>query len=369
MPRLRRRCGCACSQVLDQLDPPSLNSHLSSLMPGLTAKVFRTYNASETLQNELPSVEAMAACETPAQKVLMYNEANKKVAILCNHQRTVSKAQTDALDALGDRLQLLKRQKSELKSLGRAIKAGDSKGIVLASSRAEERIEEAKRAIEAAKQMVERAKSPDEKVGPCHLSPPRSCSFKSGLFPLSRCLDFIRSHPQHFLFASVAVFRLLRLPLGGPLFPRRSGSGGGDPGDGGGQGPPAEGPRRQVRGRPPLRQDAQRRVGELEGSALGGRALVLWPRDPRMCLFGLCSALLQVAKRIEVWAEKIRKLEIDIRNKDDNKEVALGTSKINYCDPRISIAWCKRSEVAPPPPDRRGGPQATRGRGGGGVRG
>ena len=52
-----------------------------------------------------------------------------------------------------------------------------------------------------------------------------------------------------------------------------------------------------------------------------------------------------VAKRIESWAEKIRKLELDIRNKDDNKEVALGTSKINYCDPRISVAWCKRSEV------------------------
>jgi hypothetical protein len=52
-----------------------------------------------------------------------------------------------------------------------------------------------------------------------------------------------------------------------------------------------------------------------------------------------------VAKRIETWAEKIRKLELDIRNKDDNKEVALGTSKINYCDPRITVAWCKRSEV------------------------
>ena len=30
---------------------------------------------------------------------------------------------------------------------------------------------------------------------------------------------------------------------------------------------------------------------------------------------------------------------------DDNKEVALGTSKINYCDPRISVAWCKANEV------------------------
>ncbi len=50
-------------------------------------------------------------------------------------------------------------------------------------------------------------------------------------------------------------------------------------------------------------------------------------------------------RQVERWAEKIKKLELDIRNKDDNKEVALGTSKINYMDPRISVAWCKRVEV------------------------
>jgi DNA topoisomerase-1 len=52
-----------------------------------------------------------------------------------------------------------------------------------------------------------------------------------------------------------------------------------------------------------------------------------------------------VEKRIVVWADKIRKLEIEVRNKNDNKEVSLGTSKINYCDPRISVAWCKNNEV------------------------
>jgi DNA topoisomerase-1 len=49
--------------------------------------------------------------------------------------------------------------------------------------------------------------------------------------------------------------------------------------------------------------------------------------------------------RIEKWGQDIRKLEVDIRNRDENKEVALGTSKINYMDPRISVAWCKRCEV------------------------
>ncbi len=37
--------------------------------------------------------------------------------------------------------------------------------------------------------------------------------------------------------------------------------------------------------------------------------------------------------------------EVKVKNKEDNKAVALGTSKINYMDPRITIAWCKRREV------------------------
>ena len=49
--------------------------------------------------------------------------------------------------------------------------------------------------------------------------------------------------------------------------------------------------------------------------------------------------------RIEKWTEDIRKMEVDINNRDENKEVALGTSKINYMDPRITVAWCKRNEV------------------------
>lgn len=37
---------------------------------------------------------------------------------------------------------------------------------------------------------------------------------------------------------------------------------------------------------------------------------------------------------------------------DDTKTVSLGTSKVNYIDPRIVTAWCKRYEVpTPPPPD------------------
>lgn len=30
---------------------------------------------------------------------------------------------------------------------------------------------------------------------------------------------------------------------------------------------------------------------------------------------------------------------------EENKEIALGTSKLNYLDPRITVAWCKKYDV------------------------
>jgi len=39
--------------LFDKIDAQALNDYLKSQMDGLTAKVFRTYNASSTLQEEL----------------------------------------------------------------------------------------------------------------------------------------------------------------------------------------------------------------------------------------------------------------------------------------------------------------------------
>ncbi len=41
-------------------------------------------------------------------------------------------------------------------------------------------------------------------------------------------------------------------------------------------------------------------------------------------------------------------MELLAKSKDELKTVALGTSKINYLDPRITVAWCKLHEVGPP---------------------
>lgn len=43
--------------------------------------------------------------------------------------------------------------------------------------------------------------------------------------------------------------------------------------------------------------------------------------------------------------EQLARLYTKATDKEENKQVALGTAKLNYLDPRISIAWCKRFGV------------------------
>merc|ERR1719481_1957313 len=50
-------------------------------------------------------------------------------------------------------------------------------------------------------------------------------------------------------------------------------------------------------------------------------------------------------KAVERLMEQFSKLETQVIDKEENKTIALGTSKLNYLDPRISVAWCKKYDV------------------------
>ena len=113
--------------LFDRLTTQILNKHLNELMEGLTAKVFRTYNASITLQRQLdinmkPNQDKEMSL---AEKVLAYNRANRSVAILCNHQRTVPKGFDKQMDALKEKITAKEDQLSDAqKELKKAKKNG-----------------------------------------------------------------------------------------------------------------------------------------------------------------------------------------------------------------------------------------------------
>lgn len=100
--------------LFDRINPGILNKHLTNYMKGLTAKVFRTYNASKTMQDQLDLIPNEG---TVAEKVLKFNAANRTVAILCNHQRTVAKSHGDSVQKIMDKIQELVWQKIRYKRM------------------------------------------------------------------------------------------------------------------------------------------------------------------------------------------------------------------------------------------------------------
>ncbi|CAH2286121.1 DNA topoisomerase I, mitochondrial isoform X1 [Pelobates cultripes] len=104
--------------LFDRLNTTIVNKHLQDLMDGLTAKVFRTYNASITLQNQLKALTN--ADDNVAAKILSYNRANRAVALLCNHQRALPKTFEKSMQNLQAKIdakeQQVKDAKKELKN-------------------------------------------------------------------------------------------------------------------------------------------------------------------------------------------------------------------------------------------------------------
>lgn len=101
--------------IFDRLTTTQLNKHLTNYMPGLSAKVFRTYNASFTMSTLLKELKKGKL--TIQEKVKLYNDCNRKVAILCNHKRTVGAGHEAQMEKMTDGIKGLKYQKWRIKQM------------------------------------------------------------------------------------------------------------------------------------------------------------------------------------------------------------------------------------------------------------
>ena len=183
--------------LFDLINAQKLNDYLRGLMDGLSAKVFRTYNASYVLQQQLNKKD-FKLDDDINEKIAYYNEANKQVAIMCNHQRTVPKNYN--------------------------IKSEQMQSI----------LDEHKQYLEELKDYVKNFKKSKNK-------------YKDSK------TDTIKK-----------------------VFPSN-------------------------------KEKAENTLKSLE--------------------------------------EKVKKMSMKLKEREDNKQVALGTSKLNYMDPRITVSWCKKNEV------------------------
>ena len=115
-------------------------------MDGLSAKVFRTYNASITLERQLEELmKDLDDDSNVAEKVLAYNRANRAVAILCNHQRTVPKGFDDQMEKLKEKISSKKKEVKTLKKeFKEASKGAEKDKLKKKLSTAEEQLKKLK---------------------------------------------------------------------------------------------------------------------------------------------------------------------------------------------------------------------------------
>ncbi len=101
-------------ELFDLINSNDVNKYLQSLMKGLTAKVFRTFNASYYFYKDLKKISQKYSDYSKDDKINIlldeFNKANARVAILCNHQKNVSKGFNDQVIKINDQIKELKNK-------------------------------------------------------------------------------------------------------------------------------------------------------------------------------------------------------------------------------------------------------------------
>ncbi len=116
----------AQSSMFKGVRSEDVTSFLGEVMPGLTAKVFRTYHASKVVDDFLRHADVSKSSPDLAKKYTA-TMANLQAAIICNHKRKRPKNWRESLRKKTERLRKLrtsktKRSKEALKKLRLQIK-------------------------------------------------------------------------------------------------------------------------------------------------------------------------------------------------------------------------------------------------------
>ena len=112
----------AQSTIFEGIRSEHVNSFLSEVMQGLTAKVFRTYHASEVVKNSLEKANVSASASLLVKKHVA-TMANLEAAIVCNHKRKPPQNWKESLAKKIERLNALRRSPKKTKSFKERVQA------------------------------------------------------------------------------------------------------------------------------------------------------------------------------------------------------------------------------------------------------
>ncbi|KAH7108323.1 hypothetical protein BKA62DRAFT_609892 [Auriculariales sp. MPI-PUGE-AT-0066] len=252
--------------LFDRVTTTNLNKHLTSYMKGLTAKVFRTFNASSTFQRLLDAQDLRK--KTVHEKIAAYTDANREVAILCNHQRAAPKTHDMTMGKLNEKLRGMKYDRRKLRhglfTIDPKLKKKHPELAEPESDLENDWIaeyEDAQRklTIEKAEKNFEKANEKAEADG----------KGKKDISELKAKIEAIDKEYDQ------------------------------------------------------LKKERGKEKHEFPKPKSADAVLAL----------------------IEKQDAKIQAFKVQMNVREDNKTVSLGTSKINYLDPRITVAWCKKWDV------------------------
>jgi DNA topoisomerase I len=127
--------------IFDGINSRKVNAFLQTIMPGLTAKVFRTCIATKVVQEALsnPPVKVEKS-SSEAQKVYVARMANLKAAITCNHKKGVDPKNPAAKKAIEKFEESIASKKQVISDIKQQIAARNWK-TELQEQRLKERLE------------------------------------------------------------------------------------------------------------------------------------------------------------------------------------------------------------------------------------
>ena len=104
-------------EIFDGITSRHVNVYYSSIVKGLTAKVFRTYLATNVVKNYLKEHDNIKG-KTANEKLYHAKLANLEAAIMCNHKRTIPKTFEESLQKKRDTLKNIEKDKPWKKTEG-----------------------------------------------------------------------------------------------------------------------------------------------------------------------------------------------------------------------------------------------------------
>ncbi|KAL0575736.1 DNA topoisomerase 1 [Marasmius crinis-equi] len=254
--------------LFDRVNTSGLNKHLNAEMKGLTAKVFRTYNASITFQRLLDEANLEGA--TLQEKLNSYNKANRLVAILCNHQRSVPKTHDQSMEKMRYKLRALRYDRMKLRH---ALFGLDGKYKKKSKFTEEE----------------EDASDLDE--------------------------EWVAQHEDN--------LKAKEIEKAEKKFARDN------------EKLVEEG------GKPQSDSTLKEKIKSIEADFKHLEK----ERGKEKATLKTAKSEEKLIEQIDKLTERIKTFKLQMTDRDEGKEVALSTSKINYLDPRITASWCKIHDV------------------------